>query len=404
MKVQVMNSTRLAWVGSFFLAVWLAFSANVATAHSFNESYVYFDVTDTTLSGRIEVRLTELAKVVSPDGQAEAPLTVEEVAAKLPEIASYFEERMQLFSDGRQYDVAFDGVEYLVTEAGTFAQLQFDVLGVERTPVTIEMSYDALFSDIDPDHRGYALIGSNTRNGMEENEAYISLAFLPNDGPKTLFLNDERSADVALTFIEHGIWHIWLGFDHVLFLIALLIPSVMIIRHGRWEPSEALRESLRSTVVIVTVFTLAHTVTLSLATFNILTLPVVFVEAVIAISIAVVALGNIFPRFHTHSWIVVFVFGLFHGFGFANVLEPLGLDPARKALGLAGFNIGVEVGQIAIVLAVFPILFALRHLAAYRVVALQAGSVALIAVAIFWFVERTQHVFFPAALAASGGG
>ena len=102
-------------------------------------------------------------------------------------------------------------------------------------------------------------------------------------------------------------------------------------------------------------------------------------------------------------YFAAYVFGLFHGFGFANVLEPLGLDPTRKAIGLAAFNIGVELGQLAIVFVLFPLLFALRSLPAYRVVAMQAGSVALIAIALFWFFERTYDAFTPINVAALGG-
>lgn len=377
-----------------------------ASAHSYNESYVYFDVTEETLAGRVEVNLTDLARLDAQDGSVNTPMAKEAFEAKYNEFADYFSNRLELSLDGKPLDVEFrdaSGLTYLDTEKGTFAQLWFDVDGFGQTPVAIEMSYDAMFSDVDPAHRGFALIATNTRNGMEENEGYISLIFAPGDGSKRLYLNDEPTFGVIMTFLEHGVWHIWLGFDHVLFLITLLISSVMFINGGRWEPSNGLRESMMNTVKIVTVFTLAHTVTLSLATFGIITLPVAFVEAVIALSIAVVAIGNLFPRFHTQSWKVVFIFGLFHGFGFANVLEPLGLDPTRKAIGLGAFNIGVELGQLAIVFAVFPILFALRLLPSYRVVAMQGGSLALIAIAIFWFVERTYGALAPAQVAAFGG-
>ncbi|MEM6889253.1 MAG: HupE/UreJ family protein [Pseudomonadota bacterium] len=374
-----------------------------AHAHSFNESYVYFDVTDTSLSGRIEVTLNELAKIAAGSADIDAPLSQAEAEANFSVFADYFAEKLNLSMEGQRFNVVFDGIQFFESDAGIFTQLAFDVDGIDQTPITLEMAYDAIFSDIDPSHRGYALIGSNLRNGMEENGSYISLIFSPGDGAKTLYLNDEKPWQIAMTFLEHGVWHIWLGFDHVLFLVALLIPSVMFVNAGRWEPSEQLRQSLKNTVVIVTVFTLAHTVTLSLATLGIMTMPVVFVEAVIALSIAVVALGNLFPRFHTHSWKVVFIFGLFHGFGFANVLEPLGLDPTRKALGLVTFNIGVELGQLAIVLILFPILFALRQLAAYRLVALQAGSVVLIAIAVYWFTERAYGAFSSDVFALAGG-
>lgn len=390
-------------VRTLILACLLTALPAMATAHSYNESYIYFDVTEDTLSGRIEVTLTDLARIKFGDGAVDIPLERATVEQDLEFFLDYFETRMTLVSQGEKFDVSFGRVEYLETAQGVFAQLLFDVEMPGETPVSLEMSYDGLFSDVDPAHRGFALIGSNTRNGMDENESYISLIFAPGDGMKTLYLNDEKTSAVALTFLEHGVWHIWLGFDHVLFLITLLISAVMILRAGRWEPSVGLRQSMFHTIKIVTVFTIAHTITLSLATFGIITLPVVFVEAVIALSIAVVALGNLIPRFHAQSWKVVFIFGLFHGFGFANVLEPLGLDPTRKAIGLAAFNIGVELGQLAIVFVLFPLLFALRSLPAYRVVAMQAGSVALIAIALFWFFERTYDAFTPINVAALGG-
>ncbi|WP_171123233.1 MULTISPECIES: HupE/UreJ family protein [unclassified Ruegeria] len=376
-----------------FAGLFLMMLTSVAHAHSFNESYVYFDVTDDSLSGRIEVTLTDLTRVQQGTAEIETPLTEEEVTAAQQAFFDYFEERMNLSYEGRPYEVEFDDISFFGTSVDTFAQLHFTVRDITETPTTIQMSYDGLFSDVDPTHRGYALIGSNTRNGMDENEAYISLIFAPGEGQKDLYLNDEPTKDIALTFFEHGVWHIWLGFDHVLFLITLLLGAVMRIENQRWVPSESIRDSLRETVKIVTVFTVAHTITLCLATFEVVTLPVTLVEAVIAFSIAAVAIGNLIPRFHAGSWKVVFLFGIFHGFGFANVLEPLGLDPTRKALGLATFNIGVEVGQLAIVLVLFPIFFALRRLTAYRVIGLQFGSVALIAIAAFWFYERTVGWF-----------
>ncbi len=380
---------------------WISAAAS-ASAHSFNESYVYFNVGETTLSGRIEVTLTDLAKVVANDGSVDTPLTEDEVKAAQEKIFEFFKQRMELVDEGRVLETEFNRLSFLPTEVDIFVRLHFDVPDIGVTPLALEMSYEGLTQELDPGHRGFALIGSNSRTGMDPNGSYISLFFTPGNEKQTLLLNDEPTSDIFLRFLEHGIWHIWLGFDHVLFLIALLLSSVMLLSGSAWQPSDNLNKSLLNTVKIVTIFTIAHTVTLTLATFNIITLPVVFVEAVIALSIAVVALGNLWPRFHTQAWIVVFIFGLFHGFGFANVLEPLGLDPARKALGLVAFNIGVEVGQIAIVLIVFPILYVIRTHTAYRKVAFQGGSVALIAIALFWFYERTADVFLPGSAAANG--
>ena len=385
-----------AFVLNILMALGFALMASQASAHSVNESYVFFDVTDDEISGRIEVSGKDLARVFNPDVEDPDAWDQDEVLARTDDIFAYFDGRMALQVDGTSYPVSFTEISFLngeLVNGSILAQLNFDVPGLSPTPDTVEMSYDFMFSDIDPTHRGFALIASNTRTGVERNESYISLIFEPGDGLKTLHLNGEPGWDVFVNFVVHGVWHIWLGFDHVLFLITLLLTSVMVTVAGKWEPAPNLRQALRSTLTIVTVFTLAHSVTLGLAAFGIVTLPVVLVEAIIALSIAFVALGNMFARLHLSSWKVILVFGLFHGFGFANVLAPLGLDPARKAIGLAAFNIGVELGQIAIVIVVFPILFMIRRMFFYRPVFLQLGSVFLIAIALFWFIERTYDVF-----------
>lgn len=378
------------------VAVVMSFAPSTqAFAHSANESYVYFNVTDEDLSGRIEVQTKDLARAFSQGDESQDGWEQSDVIARSAEIFEYFEKRLLLHSEAATHPVEFTGISFLSIPLGEYAQLQFTVSGLVPVPDKVGMSYDFLFSEADPTHRGFALIESNTRTGVKRNESYISLIFQPGGGIKPLWLNGEPGWQVFVDFIVHGIWHIWLGFDHVLFLITLLLTSVMVAVSNRWEPAPNLREALKNTLVIVTVFTLAHSVTLGLAAFGVIRLPVVLVEAVIALSIAIVALGNLFPALKLSSWKVVLVFGLFHGFGFANVLAPLGLDPARRVIGLAAFNIGVEIGQIAIVIVVFPILFQLRRLPLYRPVFLRLGSVFLIGIALFWFVERTYDVLGP---------
>ncbi|MBO9446349.1 HupE/UreJ family protein [Ruegeria sp. R14_0] len=384
------------WLGAFLLTA----LATPAHAHRVNETYVYFDVTENTLSGRIEVTLTDLARIQQGLPQVESALSEDEVRATRTAFFDYFKDRLKLSANDQPFQFEFDEITFFGSSIDTFAQFHFNVVGVDKTPTTIQMSYDGLL-DVDPGHRGFALIGSNSRNGMDENEAYISLVFAPGDGKKDLYLNDEPIKDIARLFFENGVWHIWLGFDHLLFLITLLLCAVMRIENDHWVPSDSIRDSLWPAVKIVTLFTIANTIALSLATYGIITLPVTLVEAVIAFSIAAVALGNLIPRFHASVWKLAVLFGIFHGFGFASVLEPLGLDASRKATGLATFNIGIEIGQLAVVMVLFPIFFILRRLTAYRVVFLQFGSMALIAFAILWFFERTLGWFPQVAATAS---
>ncbi len=145
-----------------------------------------------------------------------------------------------------------------------------------------------------------------------------------------------------------------MGFDHVMFLVALLLPSVLVRKDGRWREIADFGPALINVVKIVTAFTVAHSVTLTLAALGIVHLPGRLVEVVIAASIAIAAADILFPVFRGRIWLVVFGFGLFHGFGFAGALEEMGVLREHLALSLFGFNLGVELGQLAIVVAALP--------------------------------------------------
>nr|MDJ0991451.1 HupE/UreJ family protein [Desulfobacterales bacterium] len=149
------------------------------------------------------------------------------------------------------------------------------------------------------------------------------------------------------------------------------------------------RAAMIYVVKIVTLFTIAHSVTLSIAALGIFDLPSGLVEPIIAASIAFAALDIIFPIFKRRIGWVVFVFGLFHGFGFASVLADLGVLGENMALSLLGFNLGVEIGQVVIICVIFPLIYVLRQFAFYPKIIMRYGAAAMILVATFWFVERT---------------
>jgi len=140
-------------------------------------------------------------------------------------------------------------------------------------------------------------------------------------------------------------------------------------------------------VKIITFFTIAHSLTLCLAAFQIISLPPRLIESIIAISIALAAIHNIYPQFSGKEWLIAFVFGLFHGFGFASVLAEKGLAGNYLGLSIFGFNLGVEVGQLAIILVVFPILFLLRKTVLYPKIRV-FGSIILIFFSLYWFIQR----------------
>ena len=185
-------------------------------------------------------------------------------------------------------------------------------------------------------------------------------------------------------------------------LAELLLPAVGTWQKQpagrvRWQPVQRLRDALWDVLRIVTAFTVAHSITLSLATLGLVSLPSRLVESVIAASVVLAALNNVWPLFQGRRWSVAFAFGLILGFGFASVLADLGLPQDALALALVGFNVGVELGQLAIVVAFLPLAFVLRDSAFYRRAVLVAGSLLIAAIALAWFLERAFQIpVFPA--------
>ncbi len=178
-------------------------------------------------------------------------------------------------------------------------------------------------------------------------------------------------------FLRLGVEHIWTGYDHLLFLFALLIVC----------------RSFRSIVGIVTCFTLAHSITLALATFDIVSLPARLVEPAIAASIVFVGAENLWRRGEEPRgrWALTFAFGLIHGFGFASVLRDLGLGRSSEgiALPLFTFNLGVELGQIAVAAVVLPLVWWLRKREAFVRRGVPALSAIVALAGLYWLLERT---------------
>ncbi|MEY2877690.1 MAG: hypothetical protein RLZZ15_70 [Verrucomicrobiota bacterium] len=186
-------------------------------------------------------------------------------------------------------------------------------------------------------------------------------------------------APTAWAFVRLGVEHIWTGYDHLLFLFSLLIVC----------------RSFRSSVAIISCFTLAHSLTLALATFDLVNLPSRYVEPAIAASIVYVGVENIVRRGAEPRgrWALTFVFGLIHGFGFAGVLRELGVGGGTGGGGIAlplfTFNAGVELGQIAIAAVVLPIVWRLRKNEKFVARGVPALSAVVTLAGVYWFLQRT---------------
>ncbi len=207
------------------------------------------------------------------------------------------------------------------------------------------------------------------------NNKEIARQFLTGDNNQFVFdLQDLQTPSSFGQFLLLGIEHIIFGYDHLLFLLALLL---MVKNFGEIAK-------------IVTSFTIAHSITLSLATLNIIQAPTSLIEPLIAISIIFVGLENLFKSQTKNRWILTYIFGLMHGFGFASALQEVGIGQGTAIVRpLLSFNLGVEAGQLAFALLVLPIIWRLRKITIYDTRFLPVSS-SLIAVAgLYWLVERT---------------
>ena len=189
-------------------------------------------------------------------------------------------------------------------------------------------------------------------------------------------------------FVGEGVWHVLIGYDHVAFVLLLLLPSVLRSVDGRWQGATSPRTVTRDLVTIVTAFTIAHSTTLALAVTETVVLPAQPIEIAIALSIAVAAFINLMPRLSGWRLPLAFGFGLVHGFGFANVLGELDASGASLLPLLAGFNIGVELAQLGIVAVVLPLIYLSRSRRWYSGGVLPLGSCALGAAGVVWLIQR----------------
>jgi hypothetical protein len=246
-----------------------------------------------------------------------------------------------------------------------------------------------LFQHTDPTHRGIVRLRGLGRGGQVETEREAVLT----PGPASTMLALQGSAPSGvLAFVGEGVHHIASGIDHILFLMALLLPSVLVRTPDGWRAATGFRQVLFDVMRVVTAFTVAHSITLALAVFDIVNPPTRLVESAIAASVVVAALNNLWPIVRERRWAMAFVFGLMHGFGFASGLKDLGLAKGSLVAPLFGFNLGVELGQAAIVLLFLPLAWAVRGSGGYRRGVLAGGSLAIAALATVWLVERAANV------------
>ena len=370
-------------------ALWISLLVGAAAhAHKPSDSYLSLAATsgDTSIGGEWDIALRDLEHAIGVDADGDGAVTWGELRTRERDLAQYAFAHLTIEGrNGSRRDSCPIRLDQLLVDEhvdGAYAVLRFHADCV-LSPEQIAVRYSLLF-DLDPDHRG--LLDLRTDAGQQA-------LVLSKDRPDAaLALGAAQSWTQLRAFVEEGVWHILQGYDHVLFLFTLLLPAVVLYRNGRWSPRTSMRDSLLDVAKVVTAFTLAHSCTLSLAALGWVSLPSRFVESAIAVTVVLGALNNLRPIVTERRWLAAFAFGLIHGFGFASVLADLGLERANLALALFGFNVGVELGQLAIVLTLAPLAYLLRASFFYRRVVMPAGAVLIGVLAAYWFVVRAFEI------------
>lgn len=365
--------------------------ASPTYAHKSSDSYLTLSGDAQSLQGQWDIHIRDLDYAIGIDSDQDGRIVWGELREQRAAITAYAYSRLHLSAGDT--DCAIEERDLLVDQHsdGSYAVLRF----VARCPVqagTLRVRYGLLF-DLDPQHRGLLR--------LERGDTTHTAIFSPDHAVQSFDTVRVSWMETLLEYSRTGVWHIWIGYDHILFLLSLLLPSVLF-RHARqWFGVNGFRSVFVDVVQIVTAFTVAHSITLSLAALGIVDLPSRYVESAIALSVILAALNNLHPLLLGKRWAVAFAFGLVHGLGFANVLTELGLPTDALTLALVGFNVGVELGQLAIVSLFLPIAYNLRHSFFYRRVALGFGSLVIAMLASVWLVERMTDTTLLAALAGN---
>ena len=354
-----------------------------AWAHKASDSYLVVTAQGATVSAQWDIALRDIDFALGLDSDGNGEITWGELRNRKTDLSAWALSRLELTRGGTcplelkdlQVDEHTDGA-YAVLNINSTCPAASGPLGLQ---------YRLLF-DLDSLHRGLlrASVDGTTHTTV----------LSPTSGVQQFGAEAVSRFQQFKQYLVEGVWHIWIGFDHILFLLALLLPAVLV--YGRptgasrseWRGAERFGQAWREVLWVVTAFTVAHSITLSLAALGLVSLPSRLVESAIALSVVLAAANNVWPMVSDKRWLVAFCFGLIHGFGFASVLAELGLPADALALSLLGFNLGVEIGQMAIVAVFLPAAFLMRNTVFYRKGVFVGGSLLTMLLAALWLAER----------------
>lgn len=349
-------------------------AAAPAMAHS--QSYGYLAITpqDQSVTGSLDLAVRDLDLIYDLDANRDGEITWGEMRSREAELQAAVLDQISIGATEGACRLKPDPMMIDSRGGETYAVFPFGgscpALGDK-----LMVSYHLMFA-ADAQHRG--LVAVHGASGSQ------SLVMSPGVQSVSMSLDGGRAAGLGLfaTYVAHGAHHIWIGYDHILFLITLLLGTSLQAGQA------SIRQSLSEAVKVISAFTLSHSLTLGLAATGVLRVPASIAESLIAVTIVASAINNVRPFLTRRVWLLALVFGLVHGLGFANVLAELGLPRQSLLPALLAFNIGVEIGQLAIAAVALPALLLLARRPAVSVPGLVAANCIIAAVGAAWFSDR----------------
>ena len=385
MTIRSLYKLLLRWLLVPLILIILIWSGKAA-AHSSSNSYLTIFAPNNQLALRADIHLRDVDLIFDLDSNRDGQVTWGETQMRSSELSAWLEQGLHLSQSGEKCSLGKVDLQVSQLADGTYLSALWapdcqrinDIANADFT-----LRYSLIFQQ-DSLHRG--LLKVDLPNLQ-------SSALLSPERPDAQVNRSESSAlRVFGKYIIEGVWHIWIGIDHIVFLISLLLlaplqPARMKIT--KWPGAKTARPVLLDVFAVVTAFTIAHSITLCLTVMEWLTPPSDLVEQAIALSVVLASLNNLLGVYSLKRWRLAFVFGLIHGFGFANVLLDLGLPIGALVAALGGFNLGVELGQLVIVLVFLSLAWFMRHTLFYRWVVAAGGSFVIALLGVYWLLVRS---------------
>ena len=363
-----------------------------ALAHQTGNSYLVVTESNGRLQIELDFIVRDLGNLLQPSKPSDAPVpspvppaatpTPEQLQAMQPAITQVIQESLGVQLNEEAQPLEFVSQSVVLRNDGLYVRQRFTSPSIAPEIKFVVVRY-SFFNQNDKLGRAFFKL----QLGKEE----ISSVFDSSTQTQRFALGDTKRWSTIGLFTHEGAWHIWGGPDHLLFLLTLLLPGLMLLHRSTGTTdtdNNGTKTAAWFALKVITAFTLAHSITLLASVLDVISLPSRWIESAIALSIMISAALNLQTRIQWSQWKLAFIFGLIHGMGFANGLRELGLSQTYFIETVLAFNVGVELGQIAAVVAVgIPIILLARQARTKQLV-MTYGSWGVLLISGIWLVQR----------------